>query len=222
MIEGLAAGGDTVFNMTMLKNIKDIFGSGGSITKKIMGIPVAYVEQAIPSLFGQGARIIDPVRRSTYDPDPVKQEWNKIKSKIPFASKSLEPYLNIWGEEQQQGGAVEQLLSPGYWKSNNNDSVTQEVARLYDSFNDNDMLPKVAPKSFSADKVTYTLAAEQRTEFQRTMGQENHDDIARLISSTEYKRMTDEQRVKKIKKIVSDNYDDAKEDIVEQSALKGN
>ena len=41
-------------------------------------------------------------------------------------------------------------------------------------------------------------------------------------STAEYKRMTDAQKVKKIKKIVNDNYNDAKEDIIKASALKGN
>ncbi|NLI59383.1 MAG: hypothetical protein GX387_12910, partial [Clostridium sp.] len=222
LLEGLYAGGDTIFNMTMLKNIKDIFGSGGSPTKKIFSIPVAYIEQFIPSISGQVARTIDPIRRSTYDPDPMKQEWKRIKSRIPFASKTLEPMLNVWGEEQRQGGILEQFISPGYFATPTDNHVTLEVARLYDAFKDTDMLPKVAPAKFSSDKVEYVLSAEQRTQFQRDMGQDNYNDIARLISTAEYKRMTDAQKVKKIKKIVNDNYEDAKEDIIKASALKGN
>jgi hypothetical protein len=222
LLEGLYAGGDTIFNMTMLKNIKDIFGSGGSPTKKIFSIPVAYIEQFIPSISGQAARTIDPIRRSTYDPDPMKQEWKRIKSRIPFASKTLEPMLNVWGEEQRQGGILEQFISPGYFATPTDNHVTLEVARLYDAFKDTDMLPKVAPAKFSSDKVEYVLSAEQRTDFQRDMGQANYNDLARLISTAEYKRMTDAQKVKKIKKIVNDNYEDAKEDIIKASALKGN
>ena len=214
LLEGLYAGGDTIFNMTMLKNIKDIFGSGGSPTKKISSIPIAYIEQAIPSVFGQIARVVDPVRRSTYDPDPMKQEWNKIKARIPFLSGTLNPYLDIWGNEQYQGGILQQFISPGYFAAPTDDSVTLEVARLYDAFKDNNMLPKVAPAKFSHNNQEYILTSDERTQFQRIMGQENYNDIARLISSDEYRQMTDEQKVKRIQKIINDNYDDAKKAII--------
>ena len=214
LLEGLYAGGDTIFNMTMLKNIKDIFGSGGSPTKKILSTPIAYIEQAIPSIFGQIARVVDPVRRSTYDPDPMKQEWNKIKARIPFLSGTLNPYLDIWGNEQYQGGILQQFISPGYFAAPTDDPVTLEVARLYDAFKDNNMLPKVAPAKFSHNNQEYILTSDERTQFQRIMGQENYNDIARLISSDEYRQMTDEQKVKRIKKIINDNYDDAKKAII--------
>ena len=215
--------------MTMLQNVKRILGGAGSTSEAILGLPWNYVQQAWPAVFGQAARTIDDTRRSTYDPNGWKQMGNIIQSKIPYigtdwlpSSKKLEPALDVWGQEQSQGGVIQQFISPGYWREATSDPVTQEIARLFDAFRDTDMLPKVAPKSFSADNVKYTLSAEQRTQFQRDMGQANYSDLARLISTAEYKRMTDAQKVKKIKKIVNDNYEDAKEDIRKASALKGN
>ncbi len=218
--DGVMAGGDTIFNMTMLQNIKQIF-SGGSISENIAQIPVSYLEQAIPSLFGQVAKTIDDTKRSTYDPNKLKQEWNRVKSRVPGLSQTLEPSLDIWGQEQSQGGWIQQFINPGYAKKKSDDPVTNEVARLYSSNKDNDMLPKVAPKSFSDKSIEYQLTPRQLTEFQRKMGQENHAEIGRLISSAEYKSMTDEQRMKRVKKIVNDNYEDAKDDIIKASALKG-
>lgn len=219
--DGIIAGGDTIFNMTMLQNIKQIF-SGGSISEKLAWIPAAYVEQAIPTILGQVARTIDPVKRSTIGGNRFEQELNKIKSRIPGLSQTLEPALSIWGQEQSQGGMIQQFINPGTAKSKSNDAVTNETARLYSSFKDTDMLPKIAPKSFSDKGIEYRLTPQQLTEFQRKMGQENYNEIGRLISSAEYQKMTDEQRVKKVKKIVNDNYDDMKKDIVKASALKGN
>jgi hypothetical protein len=226
LVDAAAAGGDTFFNMTMLQNIKKIMGGAGSSTEAILGLPWNYVQQAWPAMFGQTARTIDDTKRSTYDPNSLKQVWNTVKARVPYASKTLEPSLDIWGQEQSQGGAVQQFISPGYWKEKSDDPVTNEVSRLYSSFQGeddiNDMLPKIAPGSFDSEHVTYTLSAEQKTEFQREMGQENYNDIKRLISSAEYKKMTEEKKVKRIKGIVGDNYEDMKEDIIEQSALKGN
>ena len=228
-MDAAAAGGDTFFNMTMLQNVKRILGGAGSTSEAILGLPWDYVQQAWPAVFGQAARTIDDTRRSTYDPDGWKQIGNTIQSKMPYigidwlpSSKKLEPALDVWGQEQSQGGVIQQFISPGYWREATSDPVTQEIARLFDAFRDTDILPKVAPKSFSADKVKYTLSAEQRTDFQRDMGQANYNDIARLISTAEYKRMTDAQKVKRIKGIINDSYNDMKDAIIKASALKGN
>ena len=227
IMDGIARGGDTFFYMSMLQEVKRILGAG-STTGEIIGLPWSYVQQAWPAVFGQAARTIDPVRRSTYDPNRLKQTWNIIQSRTPYigvdwlpSSKKLEPALNIWGEEQIQGGASQQFVSPGYFKAKSDDPVTLEVARLYSSFNDTDMLPKVAPKSFTDKGIEYRLSPEQVTDFQRKMGQENYSDIARLISSAEYQKMTDEQKAKKIEKIVDRNYEEAKKDIIKASAIGG-
>jgi len=210
VIDGIAAGGDTIFNMTMLQNIREILGSYGSPTEKIMGIPIDYLEQAIASVLGQTARTIDPVRRSTYDPNSIGQWWRGIRARIPGLSQTLEPALNIWGQEQSQGGALQQFISPGYFRARSDDPVTNEMARLYESVNNNDILPKTAPNNFTKDKVAYTLTPEQKTEFARIMGQKNYNDLARLFTSSEYKELTDEQRAKRVKSIVESNYDEAK------------
>jgi predicted amidophosphoribosyltransferase len=212
--DGIAAGGDTVFNMTMLQNIRQIIGSYGSPTEKIMGIPIDYLEQAIFSAFGQAARTIDPVKRSTYDPNPTKQWLNTVKARVPGLSQTLEPALNIWGEEQTQGGALQQFINPGYFKPRNDDPVTNELARLYSEVNDTDLLPKVAPNSFSSNNKTYTLTAEQKANFQRKMGQENYIDMRAIIHTDRYQNATDDNKAKMLKKIADKNYEEAKEMIV--------
>ena len=98
--------------------------------------------------------------------------------------------------------------------------MTNEVARLYADFKDADMLPKTGIKSFTDKGTKYSLTAEQVTKFQRSMGQANYNDISRLIGSSEYQRMTDEEKAKKIEKIVNKNYENAKKDIIKASASK--
>lgn len=227
IMDGIARGGDTFFYMSMLQEVKRILGAG-STTGEIIGLPWSYVQQAWPAVFGQTARTIDPIRRSTYDPNWLKQTWNIIQSRTPYigvdwlpSSKKLEPALDIWGREQSQGGALQQFINPGYAKERSSDPVTNEVARLYGEFKDTDMLPKANVKSFTDKGIEYRLTAEQVTELQRKMGQENYNDIARLISSAEYQKMTDEQKAKKIEKIVDKNYEEAKKDIIKASAIGG-
>jgi hypothetical protein len=213
--DGIMAGGDTVFNMTMLQNIKQIF-SGGSISEKLAWIPVAYIEQAIPSLFGQIARTVDDTRRSTYDPNRLKQEWNKIKSRVPGLSQTLEPALDIWGQEQKQGNIAEQFISPGYFLPKSNDPATIEVSRLYKSTKETDFLPKVFQGSFTMDKKKYELTPSQLTKFQKEMGQKNHKDISNLINSPFYKNLPDEEKIKRIRSIVNKSYETAKKNMAKE------
>ena len=139
--------------MTMLQNIREILGSYGSPTEKIMGIPLDYLEQAVFSVFGQVARTIDPIRRSTYDPNAFRQ-WTKGHTGTDpgLSQERLEPRLIYGGQEQYHGGALQQFISPGYYKARSDDPVTLEVARLHGEFQDNDMLPKVAPRSFTLQR----------------------------------------------------------------------
>lgn len=215
--DAVATGGDTIFNLSMLKNIKDLLGGGfGSATEKIMGLPVSYVEQAFPTIFGQAARSIDPVRRSTYDPNPIKQFGREIAAKTPFLSKKLEPKLDVFGKEQKQNSILEQFFSPGYSKGKTDDPVTKEIVRLYKSTKETDILPKVAPYKFTKDGKEITLTPEQITEFQRKMGQYNYADISKEILKPNYKISTDENKRKLIRDKVSSNYDKVKDEILKK------
>jgi hypothetical protein len=218
IMDSIAQGGDSFFNMSMLQNIKKFLGYG-STTENVLGLPWNYVQQAWPSLFGQVAKTVDDTKRSTYDPNPTKQTWNQLKSRIPFASKSLEPSLNVWGEEQKQGGVIQQFINPGYSKKASNDPVTKEISRLHAEFGSNDMLPKMA-QNFTINGEPTKLSPKDMTQFQREMGQMNYLEIKELINSPKYSSMTDEEKMKKIKKIVGDNYDEVKEGIIQRNGLK--
>ena len=123
--------------------------------------------------------------------------------------------MNVWGEEQKQGGIIQQFINPGYAREKSNDPVTIEISRLYAEHGDNDMLPKMA-QNFKIEGKTTKLSPGDMTEFQRKMGQENHTEINRLISSAQYQLLSDKEKMKKIKKIVNDNYEEAKKGIIKK------
>ena len=212
VVDSIASGSDTIFNMSMLQNIRQLIGGGfGSVTEQIAGLPVSYVEQAYPTVFGQTARTIDPIRRNTYDTNRLKQFTNELKAKTPGLSMTLEPKLDVFGREQKQGNALQQFISPGYWSAKTNDKATQEIARLYKSVKDTSILPKVAPTTISSKGKEAKLTPKQVTEFQRIMGDKNHSDISRLVSSPAYRNASEENKAKQLSKIVKHNYDDTKE-----------
>lgn len=217
----VAAGGDTLFNMSMLQNIKGLMGGKyDSTTEALMELPVSYLEQGFPTLFGQVARSIDPVRRNTYDSNPVKSFGKKVMAKTPGVSKLLPPKLDPFGQEQKQASALEQFFSPGYSKGKTDNPAIKEVARLYKDTKDTDFLPRIAPLKFSEKKIKYNLNSDQITKFQREMGQNNLSDIERLISSPSYQNASDEDKKKMIKKITDNNYERTKRNYLKENTGK--
>jgi hypothetical protein len=215
--DAIAAGGDTIFSMSMLKGIRDFLGGAfGSPTESIMGLPISYIQQAWPTVFGKIARIMDPVRRSTYGETDFERIKNQWLAKTPGLSDTLQPRLDMFGREQMQGGAFEQLFSPGYLKEKSTDQILLEVHRLYKATRETDVIPKLAPYKFTSDGKKYKLSAVEITEFQRIMGQANYDDMLDLINSNRYKKYDDEKKVKAMRKINQDNYDKAKETFLKE------
>jgi hypothetical protein len=117
----VTTGAETIFNLTMMQNIQDLLGGGyGSVSESLLSLPSDYISQAFPTLFGQGARTADDTKRSTYDPNQLKQMANTFIAKTPVASKTLQPNLDVFGREQSQSGGlprgIQQFLNPGYSK----------------------------------------------------------------------------------------------------------
>jgi hypothetical protein len=228
--ESIGKGGDTIFNLSMLQNVKSLLGGGfGSATEQIMGLPVSYIEQAYPTLFGQIARTADSTRRSTYDTTGAGNFLRQIAAKTPGyneaakfidnklgTSLQLEPKLDIWGQEQKQGNAFQQFVNPGYAKEASNDSVTQEVMRLYRSTQETDFLPKLMKGSFESQGKKIELTPKQLTEFQRDMGQANYKDISLLINTPKYKNADDSLKARYIKSKIDFNYEEAKRQALEK------
>lgn len=210
LLNAIYSGGDTIINMTMLKNIKDIIGGGGSPMQKIMGIPVSYVEQAIPSLFGQIAKATDTTKRSTYDPNPFKRELNKVQSKIPGLSQYLPPDRDIFGKTQDTGGWLQQFISPGYAKGKTDDPATKELVRLYKANKETDFLPKYLNGSFSMDGTDYRLSAKELEQMRKEVGQTTLDKMNSVIRTPGYKLSSDENKMKQLRSIVNGVYNQYK------------
>jgi hypothetical protein len=204
--KAIATGGDTIFNMSMLQTVKSFFGgAGGSATEQIMGLPVSYLQQAMPTVLGQTARTIDDTKRSTYDTTGFGKFTRQLASKVPGLSFTLEPQLDIWGRKISNGGALQQFISPGYFSQNDNDPVTKEVKRIYQATNETDFLPKLTSGSFGDGKGnTVELTPKQLTQFQQEMGTKNYRDIMVLINSNGYKNAKDDVVRSKMIRTITD------------------
>jgi hypothetical protein len=219
--KGLAAGGDTLFNMSMLKSIKDTFGGMGSTSEKLMKAPVNYAIQAYPSMFGKIGKIADDTQRNTMGQTTLENTINQLKSKAPVLSKTLPEKRDMFGETEKTGNVVQRVaqnvISPGFAKSYNTSNLIKELEALNKKTGKVDMIPKILTQ---ADAKDLGLNGKQMSQFQKVMGQTAVKEMNYIISTNAYKNASDEAKVSKLSSIVKDSYDTALEDFTGETKLK--
>lgn len=174
----------------------------------------SYATQGIPTLAGQVARSIDPVRRSTYSgttgiESDIGYTANKIRNKIPFLSETGQPYIDAFGDTQPNTGGsfagrlAYNMLSPGYYGETTDDPVKQGVLDLANSSGDNSVIPEVAEKKVAwtsnKERHSYQLSPQEYTDFATQQGQLRKDMAEAVLDS----RYTEEQQVELIPELYS-------------------
>jgi len=238
LLEAALAGSDTLFNLSMLRNIKDILGgSYESITESIANIPLDYLEQGHPTLLGAIARSVDPVRKNTRTGGFFENYFKGIAAKTPGLSQTVVPQVDIFGRDVLQntvggtksdgytaGNVAAQFLSPGYYLGKPQDPVDKELVRLYSALTDakdkKDVLPTMAPKKVSYDNKTLELTAEEQVQFQRELGQLNYKGYKALINTTRYKDSADELKVIMVENLFDVHYRHVKQQFLLKNLQK--
>jgi hypothetical protein len=184
----------------------------------------SYFGQSVPTLLGQISRTMDDTRRSTYGGGQTKPErdnsyaLNKMASRIPGLSQSLEPYVDQWGREEASldgtddtaGGmflrGLYNMGSPGYYSSENITPVDEYLQGLYSDTNNSKVLPEKASSKLTLDKETYYMTPEEKTEYAKTTGQTAYDLVDSLRQNDMFLQLPDDQQAE----LVQDAYTVAK------------
>ena len=197
----------------------------GMIVGAIANAPGNYLSQFIPTLSGQIARTIDPVRRNTKgDPtaemgQEVDEYLNKIKAKIPFLSSTLPAYVNAWGDEEVDDShwamrLIKNAISPGYSDERNYSGVDEEILRLFEATNNESILPNYyyTYRDLTRKGETHTLTNEEWTEFRKDWGAALYEAAEDAMNSSAYIAMTDDEKAK----YLSDAMKSARDDIADE------
>jgi hypothetical protein len=222
---------DPIFELTMLSSLTNVLTSfkTGSASVGDAGIEAvaSYIGQFVPTISAQIARIIDPVKRSTYA--PKNSYWNpaaenivrRIMNKIPWLTKYNAPIVNVMGEEELQdegNNLLEriffQMLSTGSYKGTETSAPEDVILKLYNEVMTGDVLPKVTPSSFSYNGITRVLDSYERAQFAKTMGEQTKDMIVRADNSRFYGSATTAEKIDLVAKIYNYAYDLAKNGLV--------
>ena len=207
-----------ILDTTMLQGLNDTLDSvsyadsNDKLATLLTSAVGSFANQFVPTAFGQVARTIDPLRRSTYGGGDTKTERdvsyniNKMKNKIPGLSEQNEAYIDQWGREQASldgtddsagGTALRGLynfFSPGYIGAENVTPVDEYLQGLYGSTNDSKVYPEKASSKITVDNEDYYMTPEEKTEYAKTSGQTAYDIIDSLRQNDMFLKLPEDQQ----------------------------
>ena len=192
-------------------NTSDNLGSLGNI---MTNAGKSYVNQFFPTLMGQVAKTTDKYERTTKSTatgtigKAVDQTINQIKNKVPGLRQTLPIKTDIWGKEVKQEvnlplRAVNNFINPATVKEVSTDKVDMELNKLYEENHSSSLLPDILTKTVQLNKQTYRLSNKEYAEFTKNYGQTSHKLIENFIKTSDYNKLTQEQKETAISNIYS-------------------
>ena len=223
-----------IFETSMLSGLRKSFQSYdkdevGWFNNLVATITSNYVSQYVPTIFGAAARTIDDTRRETSPNEGTIDKTTKtIANKIPFLSKTNQPYINKEGQEQKNedlgmgvlGRALLNFVSPGYYSSKKIDKYDEELYRLYSETGASTVLPSDSTKSVDYGGNTYKLLGEDYTNWNKTRLSTEADYVNKFIDSEEYSDYDDSQKAKIIGDIRTYAGQKAKKEFLESNNVE--
>lgn len=196
--------------MTMLSGLTSTLKSyandpAQSLGNILINTGKSYVTQSVPTALGQIARTIDNKERSatTTETNPFTKALdstkNQIMNKIPGLRQLLPVSTDVWGNERKTTNYAENAILPWTRKEIKEEPLDKELTRLYDATGESSVIPDTyIDKTLTIAKEKYRLSNEEYADLKKQYGQTSYKILSNLISSSDYKNMTDEQKVKSI------------------------
>ena len=211
---------DPLVEMSMLQGLNDTIDNIKYSDNKLMQLAinaiVGYFTQGVTNtMIGQIERSFEKSRSTTYVdknkdlPDWLQRTLGKVSAKFPGLDYNQIPYINAWGEEEENPGILRSLvynmLSPSYITEDKTDAVSTELQRLeVVNTTSRSVYPSAAGKKFTfTDKdgvvhKDYQLSAEEYVAMAKAKGQTQRDVVEKMIASKLYKNLPDLYKVKAI------------------------
>lgn len=171
----------------------------------------------VPSPIRQFAQGMDTKYRDAYgSKNPLVQGKEQVMNAIPGLRQKLPTKLTNFGEDKTYGGSTVQrwmnaFFTPGSVRTYQADDTVQELLDLYYASGNEKIIPaKSAPYKIQVGNERYAMSAEERREYQTTMGQTAKLWMEQFFDSEDYADMTTEERAAQVEKIVKSAEDVAK------------
>lgn len=200
---------DPVTNLSVLQGINDAMSSyDGGITRFATSALESYAGQFVPTIAGQVARSIDPIRRSTYAPKTgdtnagkkINTFINRMENKIPGLSQDNAAYVDMWGrtEENYGGSFIGRLfansVAPWYAKKQNKTEADDYITALFSVTDDRSVIPNSIEKSYTFDGERVYMESDEYQQEQEIVGQLSHIGVTSLMAVNGYGDLTPDEQ----------------------------
>lgn len=232
---------EPLLNLSMLSGIENTFNTAFSQESTFKEIAKntaeGYVSQFFPSLLAQIAKSTSETRKSTTATNKslaerdMKRFLNQLTNKIPVANENLADYVDLWGGKETKTSnqdyitaLLKNVFSPGTLKKKETTSVDRELLSLYDRLDEdtaNTVIPKNTPDGYGVTfaGTDYQMSEKDLQKYKETRGRQSYEEVRKLINTSKYRDMSDEDKAKAIKEIYSDAGTYAKEEFLKSKGV---
>ena len=195
--------------MSMLQGINDTLENvryaDSNIGQFAANAALSYLTQGLTNtMAGQIERTFEDSRMTTYvDKDSALPDWmqrviGKASAKTPGVDYNQIPYINAWGEEEENPptllNGLYNTLSPGYIEKGVSDTVSQELSRLSSAQSDRNVYPSTPDKTITIDGKKRNLSSEEYVALAKAQGKTAKGLVEDIIASEYYDRLSDQQK----------------------------
>lgn len=200
---------DVVLETSMLSSLNDLISNWSYAKNKVTYVldraASGYLGQYVPTIGGKIASLADDTVRRSYVETGTGQVASDVdyflqgvEKKIPGARNTLQPKIDLWGEEVSNGKLPERVfknfLSPGYLNAMDSSALDLELRRLSEAVGSSSVYPTAVGKSFTVNGERKELTAEEYTQYARKVGQTRRQLVEELMNSEGYKKLDDANR----------------------------
>nr|DAH22001.1 MAG TPA: hypothetical protein [Caudoviricetes sp.] len=208
---------EPLLEMSCLQSLNAIFDVVGyaksdgiaALPKAIASAATSYLTQAFPTLLGQAERTGEGKRYTTYTnknnkyltPD-MQYAVGKASARIPGWDYNQIPYIDAWGRTELTGKpgerAFNNFLNPAYTSKIDESPMEKELMRLYNATGES-VFPSRASKNLTVNGEAVTLGADDYVKYAQQKGQGAYKRLTALTRDSEYKKLTNEEKVQCVK-----------------------
>lgn len=220
LYQSTKAAANGVFDRSFMSGIAEFLGGNGEISDKIIDGLLEQASQVTPNIGVAITKIIDPVKRETYDANPLKKQLNVIKSRTPIISKTLPEKKDIMGNTvyQYQGRdtkdrILESMLLPYNKSQVKKDSVNDYLIDMYNRTGNENVLIGKAGKEINFNGTKYKIeTAEDYSKYQELLGKKSTKAVANLRKDAKFLAKSDTEKAKALASALSDARKEAGEE----------
>jgi hypothetical protein len=203
---------EPMLSLACLSSLQDAIESvkyaeeGTALYALVANAATSYFTQGIPSLLRQASQAIPENKQQTFanSADPLIRDLQKTVANIPFAGYAFKTdKVDEWGEKEDAGNVAARVFNaffnPGTLKAIDNSDLEAEINRLNKAQPESITPPEADKKISYTDKNGkyhdgYRLTEEEYTKLRQVQGQTAYEILRKVISSSDYKALTDEQK----------------------------